>query len=67
MDGNAYDEMSLENVTVEFNDYIRKGATTLRTEVIREDAKEGIGTPKTAERSFQPRGLRIREEDLKKH
>ena len=37
------------------------------TEVIREDAKEGIGTPKTAERSFQPRGLKIREEDQHKY
>ena len=39
----------------------------MRTEVIREDAKEGIETLKAAERSFQPRGLRIREEDLKRY
>ncbi len=67
VDADAYDGKCLENITVDFNEYIRKGATTLRTEVIREDAREDIGTPKTAERSFQPRGLHIWEGDLKRY
>ncbi len=57
----------LENITVDFNEYIRKGTATLRTEARREQTKDGIGTPQTAERSFQPRGLNIREDDLNKY
>ena len=42
VDADAYDEKCLENITIDFNEYMRKGAATLRTAFIREDAKDTI-------------------------
>ena len=66
IDGDAYTIECLTDIRTDFNEYIRRGATTTRTEVIRGEGKVSVEVPKTVEKKFQPRGLKIREEDLGK-
>ena len=58
----AYSSECLKDMRADHYDDIKRGAVTSMAEVIKGDGRPDL--PKTTEQQFQPRSVRIREEDL---
>ena len=57
----AYSDKCIKDMRVDHFDYIKRGATTSKAEVIKGDGRPNI--PNASETSVQPMSERIREED----
>ena len=65
-DGERYPVTVLENMRADYFEYVRKGASTRKVEVLREDL-QGREAPRPQPREYAPRRLYLRRADLEEH